>query len=169
MNQINYHKLEAQKQAQTVLKLIQNQNKLNEWTHCSNKKLTGFKDSKYVSGLCKLYYGENGQPKCIQKKYFCGMCCRFNIGLNHMPIRKKCVKKCDKLINTFTIPDLNSPINKPKKSKKSKSYPQIDSLKKNSSKKTKKSMNISKKFEAKINSRKKALSLKYNSKLLFKN
>ena len=160
LNQINFHKLEAKKQAQTVLKLIENQKKLTDWSQCSHKKLTGFKDSMFVSGLCKLYYGDNGLPRCIQQRYFCRMCCKFHIGLNHLDIRKKCIKKCDKLINEKFIEILEKSKNVDKKKNSSKINKKnkkkvkgkFDGKKKNSSKNNRKNR---KEIKGKIAAKKK--------------
>ena len=87
--------------------MLNNQQKLSDWNVCRSKKLIGikyliigFKEKNFINFICKVYYGSNGLDSCIKRQNFCTKCCRFNIGLNHNKVFKRCTNSCEARINS---------------------------------------------------------------------
>lgn len=148
-NQILHHKLEAKKKAMQLLKEIQNRNKLTNWSDCINQKLLSFKNAEYVLGVCHHYYGENGSPSCVLKPRFCGRCCRFHIGKNHVQEFKKCKTQCGKLVFGPASRAVKPKTKKSKKTKKMSKKKKSRSLKKGTKPKQQKKSVESKKIKEK--------------------
>jgi len=102
-NNIIYQRQQARLQAQKMLKMIKNQNKLNNWNDCVDNRLKGFKNEKYIIKICKLYYGTSKLKFCQKREKFCKMCCNFNIGFSHGKTRKNCSNQCNIIVNHIKV------------------------------------------------------------------
>ena len=52
-------KHQAKVEAQNMMKMIADEGKLTDYAVCYHKKLERFKDKKFISSICKKYYGEH--------------------------------------------------------------------------------------------------------------
>ena len=78
--------------------MIMEQNKLADYSNCTNPKLSLFTNMGYVTFVCKDYFGLWGYKDCSIKSNFCRMCCEHNIGVKHAKKRYSCKKKCNNLV-----------------------------------------------------------------------
>jgi len=96
--QIETEREKANKQGKTMIKMILEQNKLSDFSNCTNRKLSSFTNIGYVTFVCKDYFGLWGYRDCSVKANFCRMCCEHNIGVKHAKKRYSCKKKCNSII-----------------------------------------------------------------------
>lgn len=52
------NKVTVKKEADLMLKATLDQQKLNDYSVCYDKRLQGFKNKKFIKRLCRHYYGK---------------------------------------------------------------------------------------------------------------
>ncbi len=78
--------------------MIMEQNKLTDFSDCTNPKLIKFTDKMYISSICKKYFGKWGMRDCSFRVNFCRMCCEHHVGVKHANKLYQCKKKCTNLV-----------------------------------------------------------------------
>jgi hypothetical protein len=101
-NKMQKLKKEAQKISKTKLESFKNKNKLTDFKECYSKKLSNFKNDKYIKKVCEKATSNNNNndiESCQKTENFCNVCCESHIGIFHLHDLVDCKTKCIKVTN----------------------------------------------------------------------